>query len=280
MKIVLDAGHGFSTIGKRSPDGMREYEFNRVVADYMKAALEQYEGVTVKFTHDDKRDVPLIERTNMANAWGADLLVSIHANAYQGVMGGHGGIDTFVYGTVGHSYKIAQIVQRNLIAATGLRNRGVKVANFHMLRETDMPAILIEHGFMDSTTDLPFLKSDDYRKLCGETNAKSIAEYYGLKRKQAPAQAPQLPKEEKPFMLEKAIVIGSFADYPTAELLANYIKTPIYTRKVATAGEYAKELIVVGGTADGLKAGKVTLLSGSDRYKTAQKVSEYIGGGK
>ncbi|MGM0836058.1 MAG: N-acetylmuramoyl-L-alanine amidase [Bacillota bacterium] len=281
MKIILDAGHGFSTIGKRSPDGMREYEFNRVVAQYMKAALEQYEGVAVKFTHDDKRDVPLVERTNTANKWGADLLVSLHANAYQGKMGAHGGIDTFVYGTVGHSYKIAQIVQRNLIAATGLRNRGVKVANFHMLRETDMPAILIEHGFMDSTTDLPFLKSDAYRKLCGETNAKSVAEYYGLKRKSAPKPAPAPPQEEeKPFMLEKAIIIGSFADYPAAELLANYIKAPIYTRKVAATGEYAKELIVVGGNADGLKAGKVTVLSGSDRYKTAQKVSDYIGGGK
>jgi N-acetylmuramoyl-L-alanine amidase len=261
---------------------MKEYEFNRVVAKYMKAALEQYEGVAVKFTHSDSRDVPLTERTNLANAWGADLFVSLHANAYQGVMGAHGGIDTFVFGTAGHSYKIAQIVQRNLIAATGLRDRGVKVANFHVLRETKMPAILIEHGFMDSTTDLPFLKSDAYRKLCGETNAKSVAQYYGLKLKSQFAEkpAPQPPKKEEPFMLEKAIVIGSFADYPNAELLANYIKAPIYTRKVAVTGEFAKELFVVGGAKDGLKAGKVTVLSGKDRYETAQKVNAYLGGGK
>jgi N-acetylmuramoyl-L-alanine amidase len=189
LKIAIDAGHGPNTPGKRSPDGMREYWFNSAVANAMKAELEKYEGVSVLFTHEDGRDVPLTERTNKANRWGADVLVSIHANAFEGIMGGHGGIDTFVYGTSGHSYKIAQIVQRNLIAATELRDRGVKVANFHMLRETEMPAILIEHGFMDSTTDLPYLKSDDYRKLCGEINAKSIAEYYGLKKKEAKVMA-------------------------------------------------------------------------------------------
>jgi N-acetylmuramoyl-L-alanine amidase len=183
LKIVIDAGHGPNTPGKRSPDGMREYSFNSVVAKYMRAELEKYEGVEVLFTHEDGRDVPLSKRTNKANAWGADVLVSIHANANAGRMGDWGGIDTFVYGTEGHSYKIAQIAQKNLIDATELRDRGVKVANFHMLRETKMPAILIEHGFMDSTTDLPFLKSDSYRKLCGETDAKSIAEYYELKRK-------------------------------------------------------------------------------------------------
>jgi N-acetylmuramoyl-L-alanine amidase len=184
LKVAIDAGHGPNTPGKRSPDGMREYSFNSVVAKYMRAELERYEGVKVMFTHEDGRDVPLTERTNKANAWGADVLVSLHANANTGRMGNWGGIDTFVFGTAGHSYKIAQIAQRNLIKATNLRDRGVKVANFHMLRETKMPAILIEHGFMDSTTDLPYLKSDSYRKVCGETDAKSIAEYYGLKRKQ------------------------------------------------------------------------------------------------
>jgi N-acetylmuramoyl-L-alanine amidase len=183
LKIAIDAGHGPNTPGKRSPDGMREYEFNNAVAKYMKAELGNYEGVSVLFTHEDGRDVPLPERTNKANNWGADVLASLHANANTGVMGSWGGIDTFVYGTSGHSYKIAKIVQQNLIEATKLRNRGVKVANFHMLRETKMPAILIEHGFMDSTTDLPYLKSNTYRKLCGVTNARSIAEYYKLKRK-------------------------------------------------------------------------------------------------
>lgn len=187
MKIMLDAGHGPNTPGKRSPDGMKEYEFNRRVADVMKTELEKYEGVTVYFAHDDKRDMPLKERTDKANKIFVDLFVSIHANANTGVMGAWGGIDTFIYKTnpVG-ARKLAEVIQRNLIAATGLRNRGVKTADFHVLRETNMTAVLIEHGFMDSTTDLPFLKSDAYRVLCGQTNVKSIAEFYGLKLKAQP----------------------------------------------------------------------------------------------
>lgn len=198
MRILLDAGHSYSTPGKRSPDGMKEYEFNRRVADVMKAELLKYEGVTVYFAHDDKRDVPLKERTDLANKLGADLFVSIHANANTGKMGDWGGIDTFIYKTnPADARKVAEVIQRNLISATGLRNRGVKTADFHVLRESHMTAVLIEHGFMDSTTDLPLLKTDEYRVLCGETNAKSIAEGYGLKRKQEAVKV----AEQKPAVV-------------------------------------------------------------------------------
>lgn len=201
LKVVIDAGHGKNTPGKRSPDGMREFEFNSKVAVYMKAELEQYENVQILFTHDPNgtTDVSLAARTNKANSWGADVLVSLHANASTGKMGSHGGIDTFVFGKTGHAFKLAQVVQTNLIKATGLRNRGVKIQDFHVLRESKMPAILIEHGFMDSTTDLPHLKSDTYRRLCGVTNARSVAQYYGLKRKKVATPAPA-PKPTAPSL--------------------------------------------------------------------------------
>src|SRR5690606_23064088 len=83
MKIVIDAGHGPDTPGKRSPDGsLREYQFNSAVARYVADKLfGGYEGIEILMTHDDSRDVPLKERTDRANAWKADLFVSIHANA-------------------------------------------------------------------------------------------------------------------------------------------------------------------------------------------------------
>ena len=186
LKVVIDAGHGINTPGKRSPDGMREFQFNSVVAKYMKAELSNYEGVEIMFTHDPdgSTDVSLNARTNKANSWGADVFVSIHANANTGSMGNWGGIDTFVYTTKPkESVALANVVQSNLIKATKLKNRGVKPANFHVLRESHMTAILIEHGFMDSYTDLPYLKSDSYRKTCGVTNARSLAQFYNLKRK-------------------------------------------------------------------------------------------------
>lgn len=88
------------TPGKRTPDSsMREWEFNNVVANEMKALLTQYEGVIVIFTHDitGKIDVPLSTRTNAANIVKSDVLISIHANAATGKWGSANGIETFVY---------------------------------------------------------------------------------------------------------------------------------------------------------------------------------------
>jgi N-acetylmuramoyl-L-alanine amidase len=82
------------------------------------------------------------------------------------------------------------------------------------------------------------------------------------------------PKEEED-MLEKAIVINSFNDYPAAEGLANKLNCPIYP-KGAIKGEVAKELIVCGGSKEGLKANKITVLAGKDRYDTARKIDEYL----
>jgi N-acetylmuramoyl-L-alanine amidase len=218
MEIMICAGHGPNTPGKRSPDGMREYEFNSRVADVMKAELEKYEGVTVYFAHEPKRDVPLKERTDRANALEVDLYFSIHANANSGKMGDWGGIDTFVYiDNPAKSRKLADVVQRNLIASTKLRNRGVKTADFHVLRKTDMDAILVEHGFMDSRTDLPLLKSDAYRVLCGKTNVKSIAEVYGLKLKPVAKPKPVVkPAAVVPGTFYR-VVTGSFSDRDNAE---------------------------------------------------------------
>jgi N-acetylmuramoyl-L-alanine amidase len=237
--VVLDAGHGGrdskgipTTPGKRSPDGMLEYDFNSRVAEVMKAELEKYEGLSVYFTHESGRDVPLQERTGKANKLKADVFVSIHANANAGVMGDHGGIETFVYTTKPkEATALATKVQAELVKATGLRNRGVKYGNFHVLRETYMTAILIEHGFMDSKTDLPKLKSEEFRKLCAETNVKALAEFYGLKRKPAPAPAPKpvvvAAAKTKPNVLYK-VQVGAFASKENAEKLAKQLNKDGY----------------------------------------------------
>jgi N-acetylmuramoyl-L-alanine amidase len=184
MKITLDAGHGYKTIGKQTPDGMKEYEFNRAVAQYMKENFEQYEGVTVYFAHDDSRDVPLAERTNQANKLGVDLYFSIHANAFGSGWNDANGIETFAWvHNNAESLKLANAVQANLVKATGLKNRGVKTADYHVLRETNMPAILVEHAFMTNTAEAEKLKSEDFRKICAESNVQAIANVYGLKRK-------------------------------------------------------------------------------------------------
>lgn len=193
MKFMLDAGHGYSTAGKRSPSGMREYEFNRAVAAFAKKELETYQDVTVYFAHSDSRDVPLKERTDKANRLKVDAYVAIHANAYEDSWNSANGVDTFAYITKPkEAYELALKVQRQLVEKTGLRDRGVKTANFHVLRETNMTSILSECGFMTNPEEEALLRSDSYRETCGKAIAAGIAEHYGLRKKKiADAPAPE-----------------------------------------------------------------------------------------
>mgnify|MGYP001289385161 CR=1 FL=1 len=193
MKIVLDAGHGPETPGKRSPDGsLREYYFNSIVARYVAdELLHGYDGVEILMTHDDSRDVPLKERTDKANAWKADVFVSIHANA-AGDVGWNSaqGIETYVHTSwPKEAVALANAVQRRLIRATGRPDRGVKAADFHVLRETRMTAILVECGFMTNREECELLKSDAYRRKCASAIVAGIVETYGLRKKLVPKPA-------------------------------------------------------------------------------------------
>jgi N-acetylmuramoyl-L-alanine amidase len=148
--------------------------------------FSRYEGVDIMLTHAVDHDVPLKERTDKANAWKADLFVSIHANAAgDGWWNAAQGIETFVYETrPPAAVALANAVQRQLVKATGRPNRGVKSANFHVLRETKMPAILVECGFMTNREEAELLKSDSYRRKCAEAIVAGIVETYGLRPQQ------------------------------------------------------------------------------------------------
>lgn len=185
MKIVIDAGHGPETAGKRSPDGLlREYMFNSVTARYVIDLLQQYEGAETLATFEDSRDVPLKERTDKANAWRADLFISIHANAMGGDWGTANGIETFRYlYTDPVTDRVAETIHSYMIVSTGRFDRGLKRADFHVIRETHMPAVLIECGFMDNHDECALLCSDEYRRTCANAIVNALVELGGLKPK-------------------------------------------------------------------------------------------------
>lgn len=222
MKFMLDAGHSRVTPGKRSPDGMLEFEFNASVADYAKELLEGYENTTVYFAHDPsgKIDIPLTTRTNRANELKVDCYVSIHANAF-GPGGWHeaSGIETFIHPSKPkEAYELAIKIQNNLLRASGLPNRGVKTADFHVLRETDMTAVLPECGFMTNKTDLSKLKSDSYRRAVAEAIVDALANQYRLVKKKVKASAEKkttsqlaspFAREAQTWVMENGISDGS-----------------------------------------------------------------------
>lgn len=187
--IALDDGHGMETSGKRTPlfeDGtfMYENDFNKAVIEKLDKLLK-HNGFDTLLVAPTDEDTPLKERTDLANKMKADFYFSCHANAYKGVWGDWGGQDTFYYGTDTYyskeSKRAAEIIHKHLIQGTKLRDRGVNKANFHVLRETNMPSVLSEMAFMDNKDEARLLMSDEYRKECGIEVAKGICEYFGVK---------------------------------------------------------------------------------------------------
>lgn len=294
LRVAGCAGHaGFGvTSGKRTPAGEYEWNFNNKVILAFEEALKQYEDVVFLRTDDrtGRKDISLDDRTDKANRWGADLYISFHHNGYKGYWSDEWtGTETFTYiGSWPAAEKLAGYVHSRLVEAYGLKDRGLKKADFHILRETNMPAILLEGGYMDSTIDIKKLRDDKVLRAAGYAAAAGVAKYAGLKKKvtakpptkpvQKPKPAPKpapKPKEEDD-MLGKAIVINGFADFPVAERLAVNLEAPIYLRSTVKGKKVAKELYVVGGTKDDMVADKVTLLSGGDRFETAAAVGEFL----
>jgi N-acetylmuramoyl-L-alanine amidase len=234
MKIMLDAGHGYNTPGKRSPDGLREYEFTRAVANYARRLLESYQDVNVFFSHSDERDVPLQVRTTSANTHNVDLFVSIHANAYGTTWNSANGIETFVYITKPpRSYELAQKIQRHLVNLTGLRNRGVKTANFQVLRETKMDSVLVECGFYTNPEEIKLIRSESYRRTCAEAITKAIVEQYKLVKPKTSSTSTPKPSQPKPPSNPTAkglykVQVGAYSVRENAEALVRQLESDGY----------------------------------------------------
>lgn len=186
VRIALDAGHGYNTSGKRTPDDEREWSFNNEVIIAAIDRLNTYKDVEILRLDDPtgKTDVSLKSRTDKANAWKADVLVSDHHNASKGVWHSGGGVETYIYHTASQTSKdVAKAIHKRVVEAMGLRDRGVKTADFHITREAKMASVLVEGGFMDSTTDIKAMRDKAKLKAQGIAIAEGIAEVFKLKPK-------------------------------------------------------------------------------------------------
>lgn len=219
FKIALGAGHDINTSGKRclkalDPNETREWWLNDRICDYVESFLKDYEGyglLRLDDSDDGQDEISLATRTGQANAWGADFYLSVHHNA--GVKGGSGG------GIVAYSHPNAgkeTVAWRDalydaLIAHTGLKgNRATPkaTANYQVLRETKMPAVLLELGFMDSKTDVPVILQDEYAYRCAQAIVEVLAQRGGLTRKAV--------SEASIYRVQ----VGGFAKRENAEKLA------------------------------------------------------------
>lgn len=225
FKIALTAGHYLGTPGKRclrklDPNETREWTLNDRIADKIEKLLKGYEGYELIRTDDTtgKKDIGLTARTNAANNFKADFYLSIHHNA--GVNGGAGGgIVAFVYTKVGEeTLEWQKALYNALIAKTGLkgnRSNPMPKSNLHEVRETKMPAVLLELGFMDSKTDVPIILTEDYANKCAEAIVEVLVKRGKLTKK---------PTDTKIYRVQ----VGAFSKKENAEKMAIALKNDGY----------------------------------------------------
>ncbi|MBP1971795.1 N-acetylmuramoyl-L-alanine amidase, partial [Virgibacillus natechei] len=179
VKIFLDPGHGGRDSGGI---GYGLLEKNVVLDIALEAAnvLEnQYLGVDVKLSRETDTFIELEDRAEMANGWGADYFVSIHNNAFNGSASG---FESYIYngGVSSNTSEKQNQMHQYLINELGVTDRGTKEANFSVLRNTHMSAILLEYLFIDNTVENTLLKQDNYRDWLGEITADAIAHSFDL----------------------------------------------------------------------------------------------------
>lgn len=206
-KVALDAGHGLYTPGKRcmkrlDPNETREWILNSRIARYVEKYLQERDVLTMRV--DDvtgKKDIALKDRCKAANDWGADIYMSIHANA--GLYGKYGGgVASYSYPNSGRSAALRNRIYDEIIVETGLkgnRSNPKTTANFYVLRNTKMRACLVECGFMDSVTDVPIILTDAFARKCAKGIAKGLIKDLGLTWKEDVIDNPISPdKPQKP----------------------------------------------------------------------------------
>lgn len=176
--IVLDAGHGAKDPGAFSKSMNRwEKEFNLTAVLKMKAELEKDPRIRVHLTRSDDTFVELLDRVKFAENVKADLFISVHANSYDNTS--VSGSET--YYERANSKSFAEAMHKHVLAGMGLRDRGVKKAAYKVIKETTMPAILIEAGYLSNATDAAALFNAKTQDKLAVEIAKGIKEYLKLK---------------------------------------------------------------------------------------------------
>lgn len=206
--IVIDPGHGGTDPGGVG-NGLQEKNIVLDVSlrfrDLLLADTADSAGGgawTVHLTRDDDTFVGLSARADYANSLGADRFMSIHSNAFSDPSAN--GTETFSFTDTGDGAALRNLVQEEMIAAWGLRDRGNKVANFAVLRETAMPAILHELAFITNAAEAAVLGSAEKRQDAAEAHLRGLQRHYGI--------APYIPSGEEPPVEATGTVAGIVSD--------------------------------------------------------------------
>jgi len=174
--VVIDPGHGGPDPGAIGIGGIRETDVVLEVSKIVEKILSE-KGVKVRLTRKNEVDLDLPQRVSLANYVDADIFVSIHANASRGKRKDINGLETFYFrGWRGRL--LAKRIQKQILRVSpGSPDRGVKQGRFYVIKNTRMPAVLVEIGFLTGRLDARRLEKTTHRKRIAYAIAKGILEY-------------------------------------------------------------------------------------------------------
>lgn len=205
VKIYIDPGHGGTDPGAQG-NGLREKDVTLAIATRVRNMLvNEYSNATVRMSRTGDQTVSLVQRTNDANAWGAAYYLSIHINA-----GGGTGYEDYIHNLLSDSSTTAQLrntIHAEIVKLIDMSNRGKKKANFHVLRESNMPAMLTENGFIDNATDAAKMKTSAWLDKAARGHVNGLAKALGLQKVSNPPPSGVLYR----------VVTGSFTTRANAD---------------------------------------------------------------
>lgn len=185
-KIGLDAGHGIFVAGKQTPDGIKENYLNDIVCDKVMKILSGYDVEIIRTDNNEGNvDESLTSRRTMYVNAKVDAFVSIHHNATSSAwVDNVTGVEVFTdRNQTAQDTLLAKAIYKNLPSYTGLKGRGIKEANFTVINQNKIPAVLVESGFMNSSIDYPVITSDKGQEGYAKAVAEGLIEFLGLTKK-------------------------------------------------------------------------------------------------
>lgn len=180
IKLFLDAGHGGYDSGATGQGLLEKNVTLDMILRIDNLLRSSYPDVRTKLARDTDTYVSLKERTDMANAWGADYFLSVHINAFDGSASGY---EDYIYSGLssqGLTDRYREHIHNCVLARNHLHDRGMKQANFHVLRESAMPAVLTENGFIDHPEDAALLADPQWRQAVALGHVEGLAAIFSL----------------------------------------------------------------------------------------------------
>lgn len=172
MKICINAGHcpGLDSGAVNSITGLQEAHVTHDVMQEVMYHLQQAGYETLEVQENQLGDI-----TKASNNFGADLFLSIHCNA--ATSDSAQGTETFCYSPGGIGEKLATCIQNQIVKSMETVDRGVKFANFQVLRETDCPAVLVELAFITNEDDEKLLTSNEGKENFAKAISRGVTDY-------------------------------------------------------------------------------------------------------